>query len=586
MPGALIEQIRETASQHPNAPAFTFIGGRRESYTFDEVLARADDLAALFGALELPDNAPVGILVRSQEDQVLHYLALLCAGLVPAILTPPNPKLNRSYYVETMARVLGRAHFSAVVTDVDGLEIPSSLVLRPHELERASGQRAGAPETRKLVAAFLQFSSGTTGIKRGVLVTDDCALAQVRAYGDAIGLESNDTIVSWLPLYHDMGFMACLNMPLAWGVHTVMMDPFDWVSNPSIFLHAASDHSATLAWNPNFAYAFMAQRVRDRDLDGVDLSCLRGLVNCSEPVTHASQELFTDRFQSYGLSDNVFWGCYAMAETTFALTHGSNIELDAVGPASASLGANPQVSVGRPLPGVEMRIASDNGTVLADRQLGEIQVRTPFTFSGYFNDPDSTAEAFIQGWYRTGDLGYRVGRELYVMDRRKDVIIISGVNVFPRDVEETVSSVDGVIPGRVSAFSEFDEQLQTRRVVVLFESAIDDPAHERAIIIEARQKILASFQIANFEVHRVAPGWLVKSSAGKISRGRNRLKWSREHGREIENGSKPPIGDDGPLAPHRIISTAEPGDVDEADGSTRSRHRRWLGSAKVDDASV
>jgi acyl-CoA synthetase (AMP-forming)/AMP-acid ligase II len=529
VPGALFEHIRRSAARNADAPALTFIGGRRDPYTFAEVLEKAEELAERFGALELPDDAPVGILLRTQEDQVLHYLGLLCAGIVPAILTPPNPKLDRAYYVETMVRVLARSHFAAIVTDVDGLEVPS-LALQPHDLQPAEGQRPCGAKGPKLVAAFLQFSSGTTGIKRGVPVTDECVVAQVRTYGDAIGLEANDTIVSWLPLYHDMGFITCLNMPLVWGVHTVMMDPIHWVSNPSLFLREASNHSATLAWNPNFAYAFMAHRIRDRDLDGVDLSSLRGLVNCSEPVTHASQELFSKRFRSHGLRDDVFWGCYAMAETTFAVTHGKDADLDAVGPAGASVGAT-RVSVGTPLPNVELRIVSDDGTTLPDRRLGEIQVRTPFTFSGYFNDPESTDEAFVDGWYRTGDVGYRVGDALYVMDRRKDVMIVGGVNIFPRDIEETVSSLPGVISGRVAAFAEFDLRLQTERAVVLCESDLDDPVREQALVIEARQKLLAAFQIASFEVHVVPPGWLVKSSAGKISRTQNRMKWLGEQGR-------------------------------------------------------
>ena len=523
----LLDAFRDVALEQPNALAFTFIGGRHEPYSYEELFTSADELAGRLGLLELSADAPVALLLRKQEDQVLHYLAALMAGLVPAILTPPNAKLNRDYYVETMTGVLARSHFAAVVTDVAELELQEA-TLRPYDLEPINHVRPGVVDGPRLDAALLQFSSGTTGIKRGVLVTHEAALAQLNTYGDAIGLSRADVIVSWLPLYHDMGFIACLNMPLAYGVHTVMIDPMAWVTRPSLLLTAASEHRATLAWNPNFAYAFMAERASDRDLQDVELSSLRGLVNCSEPVTYESQRKFSERFALYGLRENVFWGCYAMAETTFALTHGSSVDIgyvDAVGAERTPPRHQPHVSVGHPLPFVALRVVSAEGRELSDRQLGELHVRSPFTFTGYYNDDEATEAAFVDAWYRTGDVGYRVGDAFYVMDRKKDVMIVGGVNVFPRDIEELVSGVDGVIAGRVCAFSDFDPRVQTERITVLFESVLEEAAVRDRLVVDVRQRILAAFQVANFEVHAVTPGWLVKSSAGKVSRPMNRSKW-------------------------------------------------------------
>jgi acyl-CoA synthetase (AMP-forming)/AMP-acid ligase II len=503
----------------------TFVGGREDVYTFEELLSTADALADGLSDLGLSARAPVGILARSQEDQVLHFLGALAAGYVPVILTPPNQKLNRAYYLHTMESLLRTANLHAIVTDLETLSVPCPTV-RTRSLEPVGAGASHLPRGDGPDAAFLQFSSGTTGIKKGVLVTDTAALAQVQTYGSAIRLTDSDVIVSWLPLYHDMGFIACFVMPMVWGVHTVMIDPIDWVTRPSSFVRLVSNHRATLAWNPNFAYAFMAQRVADSDLHQADMSSLRGLVNCSEPVTQSSQTLFAERFTRWGLPDPVFWGCYAMAETTFALTHGEPGDpgyLDSRGPRNAEL-SSPQVSVGRTLPGVELRVAASDGSQLSDGELGEILVRSPFNFSGYFNDPDATAEAFVDGWYRTGDLGYVINGAYYILDRLKDVMIVSGVNVVPRDIEALVSSVGGVIPGRVAAFSSFDERVQTERIVVVFESGTDDKPLDQ-LVLEVRQRVLASFQIANFEAHVVPPGWLVKSSAGKIARRANHEKW-------------------------------------------------------------
>jgi acyl-CoA synthetase (AMP-forming)/AMP-acid ligase II len=329
-----------------------------------------------------------------------------------------------------------------------------------------------------------------------------------------------------------MGFIACLNMPLYFGVHTIVLDPIDWVTRPASLLEATARYDATLSWNPNFAYAFMAQRVRDADLHDVDLSTLRGLVNCSEPVTHASQQQFLDRFAPFGLRDNVFVGCYAMAETTFALTHGVPSDpstLDEVGPVGGarSRDADPYVSVGRPIPGVTIEVMDDDGRARPDREIGELWVQSPFNFTSYYQDPDATKAAFVGDWYRTGDLGYRVGNAFFVTGRQKDVMIVGGVNVFPTDLEELVGRVDGVVPGRAVAFSDFDTGVQTERITILAESDRSGEA-ARQTVLELRRWVQASFELASFEVYLVPPGWLVKSTSGKIARSANRDKWKRE----------------------------------------------------------
>lgn len=531
-----------TADRKADAPAMTFLKGKDDAvvtYTYEELYRRAEGIGARLRSRGVTRAAPLGLLLQSQEDQVLHYLGALSAGAIPAVLTPPNRKLNLEYYRQTMDAVLRRCAFDAVVTDVDGIRLAAA-GLAPYSLEELPGDSDLArvsPPSEPLDGSFLQFSSGTTGIKRGVLVTDAAVKAQLITYAAALGLDEADCILSWLPLYHDMGFIACLNMPLAFGVHTVMLEPIHWVTKPAAYLRAVSRFGATLSWHPNFAYQFMAERVADSELEGVDLSSLRGLVNCSEPVTHESQQAFLERFAPLGLSPDVFKGCYAMAETTFALTHGEPYGpgyLDAEGPLDGTRAPGPAgyVSVGRPLPGVELRVvAPDTLEPLPDRRVGEIWVRSPFNFSGYFNDPEATREAFVEGWYRTGDLGYRAGEDYYVAGRKKDVLIVGGVNVFPQDIEELVSRVDGVHPGRVSAFSSFDPRVQTERVVILAESDESGEADERAAVrlVQAiRQRVLAAFQIANFDVRLVPSGWLIKSTAGKMARSANREKWLAE----------------------------------------------------------
>lgn len=543
----LLRHLRAVAERHADAPAMTFLRSDRPpaAYTYGQLFARAEEIAGRLAGLDVIRTGPLGLLLSTQEDQVLHYLAALAAGAVPAVLTPPNRKLDRRYYLDTMSAVLDRSQFAAVVSDVDGLQLQRP-TLSPHTLARRTPAPSTTPDPAGVRSVrpgvpFLQFSSGTTGFKRGVVVRDEAVLSQLQVYGRALRLRPDDRIVSWLPLYHDMGFIACLNLPLAHGLATVMLDPIDWVTEPARWLHLATRHRATLAWNPNFAYAFMADRVPDAALEGVDLSSLRRLVNCSEPVTLDAQRRFSDRFRPVGLPASVFTGCYAMAETTFALTHGEPDApgtVDPVGPEGAAVpGGSAHVSVGRPLPGVELRVVDDRGRPLPDRRIGELWVRSPFTCDGYHNDVVATTAAFTDGWYRTGDLGYRVEDRYHVVGRKKDVLVVGGSNVFPQDIEELVSQVPGVLPGRVAAFSTPDERLQTERIVVLAESSAAD---DRTIVVEARRRLLAALQIGNFTVQLVPPGWLVKSSSGKMARAQSRRRWEALGGR-VPRSPAPPV---------------------------------------------
>ena len=533
-PGTLYRMLEARAQQRSDELAFTFIRSRSSprSYTYGELFESAEEIAERIADRGLTTRVgPLGILLGTQEAQTLHFLAALRAGAVPAILTPPNPKLNRDYYLRTMSVVLRRTRLSGLISDLDGFDAPTSR-FQPHDLTPCGPNEPVLHDSEGPLppeASFLQFSSGTTGIKRGVLVTDDAVIAQLETYADALAVTRDDVIASWLPLYHDMGFIACLNMPLFAGLHTVVLDPIEWVTAPVSLLQAMSDFHATLSWNPNFAYAFMAQRVGVVDAEHLDLSSVRGFINCSEPVTHASQQQFLDRFRGHGLRDDVFLGCYAMAETTFALTHGEPTmtgATDPIGPVGVARrpGSDPYVSVGQALPGVELQVVNDEDDALPDRKIGEIWVRSPFNFAGYFGEREASEGAFHDDWYRTGDLGYRVGDSWYITGRKKDVLIIGGVNVFPSDLEELASNVDGIVSGRVAAFTSFDGRMQTDRLTILAESDLDGTDAHRTIL-EVRQRVLAGFQIANFEVHLVPPGWLVKSSSGKMARLASRDKW-------------------------------------------------------------
>lgn len=531
----LLEAFHAAIECNPADTAFTFLDSdlNARTFSYQQLWDAASAVAERLKQLDFEEKTPVGILLQSQEIQVIHYLGILSAGLIPAILTPSNRKLRPEIFEETIKCLVESCRFSAIITDIYNLNVDATL-LEPGTLtvlHRSHRRTDPIGQT-----AILQFTSGTTGVKRGVRISNEAILRSMHVYADAIGLGRSDKILSWLPLYHDMGFIACLNMPLACGVECIMINPLDWVADPGLFVKAASQYRATLSWNPNFAYAFMADRIDNDQLGDIDLSSLRGLVNCAEPVTIESQQRFKTRFAAYGLQNNVFRGCYAMAEATFALTDGQEADLnylDPLGPTGSDLFVRlPQISVGRALPDIELAIVGDDNRHMAEREIGELRIRSPLLFSGYYNNPESTAAAMHEGWYKTGDLGYRVGSEYYVCSRKKDLLILNGVNIFPQDVEESVSSVDGVIAGRVVAFSQFSEQFQSEILIVLVESGVS-ATETSAVTIRVRQAILAMFQVASFNVHVVPPMWLVKSSSGKIARQANKTKWFAEQPKRV-----------------------------------------------------
>jgi acyl-CoA synthetase (AMP-forming)/AMP-acid ligase II len=350
---------------------------------------------------------------------------------------------------------------------------------------------------------LLQHSSGTTGLQKGVALSHAAVLSQVESYARAIRLTAADVVVSWLPLYHDMGLIAGFILPILSRIPLVLMSPFDWVRAPYRLFQAVSSYHGTLTWLPNFAYNFCAQKVRDRDLAGVDLSSWRAVINCSEPIHASSHRQFIERFAPFGLHPQAIAASYAIAENVFAVTQGgigAPLAVDTVNlrkfmtegvaePSSPGEGALPLVSSGRAIDGTHVRVIDPKGIDLPDRVIGEIAIRSNCMLTGYYNRPDLTQRAFLDGWYRTGDLGYLVAGELFVTGRMKDLIIVGGKNIYPQDLERLAGDVPGVHPGRVVAFGVYSEAAGTEEVVLLAEADIDEPHRRGSIADQIRSRV-------------------------------------------------------------------------------------------------
>ncbi|MFN2134407.1 MAG: AMP-binding protein, partial [Candidatus Promineifilaceae bacterium] len=398
-----------------------------------------------------------------------------------------------------------------------------------------------APDPQHI--ALLQHSSGTTGLQKGVALAHEAVLNQLAAYSEAIALSGKDVVVSWLPLYHDMGLIAGFLLPLFQGVPLVLMSPFDWVRHPALLLSAIDAHGGTLTWLPNFAYNHLARRVRERDSEGLSLAGMRLFINCSEPVRQDSHDLFLSRFAPLGARPEQLAVSYAMAENTFAVTQtrpgqmprqdvvdrqALEEELVARPVAKGDTGALVQVSCGAPVAHTAVRVLDGSGNDLPERSVGEIAIRSNCMLSGYYRRPD--LQPFQDGWYRTGDRGYLSAGELFVIGRSKDLIINAGKNVYPQDIEAIVNGVPGVHAGRAVAFGVPDAREGTELIAVVAEVRSADPAERKEIGKLIRQEVARQSMVTVSYVYLVGDKWLIKTSSGKIARAANRDKWRKERG--------------------------------------------------------
>ncbi len=553
-PLTLLHAARELAARQGDRTALTLISP--DGSQTISTRAFFDQAARSARALEDAGVRPQDLVVLALQHgpEVLYaFWGAMLLGAIPSIFPFLTPKLDAERYYASVRDLVALSEVRAVVTygemlpalraRLDGIPTLAAILdVDDLDASRAPGRYFERAPSRPEDTAFLQHSSGSTGLQKGVMLSHGAVLSQIAAYSAAIRLTPDDVIVSWLPLYHDMGLIAGFILPVVQGVPLVLMSPFHWVRDPQILLHAIQEHRGTLCWLPNFAYNFLATRVRRSALDGLDLSSLRAVINCSEPVRDDSHRAFLDRYRAFGLSERALQTCYAMAENTFAVTQ-SDLDrpprLDRIDraalleqhralPASEDAPAVTMVSCGAPIPNTEIRVVDAQRRDVAERQVGEIALRSTCMLTGYYRRPDATAEALADGWYFTGDLGYLADGELYITGRKKDLIIVGGKNIYPQDIEHAINDVPGVHPGRAVAFGVFNDSLGTEDIAVVCEVETDDPAARDAITREIRARIATTTDTMARYVHLVEPMWLLKTSSGKIARGANRDKFLAE----------------------------------------------------------
>ncbi len=519
------------------------------SVSYGELVQRAKVLAGHLQSIGVQSGEVVIVILQPGVDLLCAFVAPLLIGAIPSIFPWPTDKLGAEYYRGSVRALVEVSAASAIFVYPQLAAELQSLVGSTKTLRgiiTVTADLSGSPLEQIQPAlltdpdriTLLQHSSGSTGLQKGVALSSRALHNQIESYADCLKLDSADVIVSWLPLYHDMGLIASFMLPLIKRVPVVSMSPIDWVRHPASLLIAIERYHGTLCWLPNFAYNFCPQKIPDRLLTGLDLSSMRAFVNCSEPVRAESHAMFLDRFKPLGLKAETLTTSYAMAENTFAVTQSrlnSSPRIDRIDRAAFAQGlAVPSedqsgwqlLSSGQPIAGTEIRIVDANRRDLADRHIGEIALHSDCMLSGYYHRPDLTAQAIQDGWYFTGDLGYQADGELWVTGRQKDLIIVGGKNIYPQDLEAIADQVPGVHAGRTVAFGLFNAQTGTEEVVIIAE--VDRLEAAREIQAAIRDRVAHESDTTVKIVKCVDRQWLIKTSSGKVARSACKTKFMHE----------------------------------------------------------
>jgi 1-acyl-sn-glycerol-3-phosphate acyltransferase len=519
--------------------------GSEQTITYGRLWGRAAALAAGLGERGLEAGERVALMLRTEAAFFEAFFGVLLAGGVPVPIYPPFRPDQIEEYARRQTGILRNAEARWLVTFPDALRVAALLRPRVPSLEAVVTAHAlavehpPAPSARPAAsdAALIQYTSGSTGEPKGVLLTHANLLANITAIGTAIEIRPDDVGVSWLPLYHDMGLIGTWLTALYFGVPVAILSPLAFLTRPARWLWALHAHRATMSPAPNFAFELCVRRIADRDLEGLDLSAWRLAFNGAEPVSPETIERFTRRFAAYGFRAEAMCPVYGLAESSVALTVppiGRGPRIDRIDrerfqarrealPAAAG-DPNPLrfVGCGRPLAGHEVRVVDASRRPLPERLEGRIEFRGPSVTAGYFRRPDATRAVLHDGWMDSGDLGYLADGELFVTGRQKDMIIKAGRNLYPQEVEEVVGDLPNIRKGCVAAFAVPDPEAGTERLVIVAETRAELATHEAALRANVVDRVAATLGVPPDVVVIAPPGAVLKTSSGKIRRGATR----------------------------------------------------------------
>lgn len=458
--------------------------------TYEEIINESQKIGNNIAGLTTEGDVVV-IAKNTSFEQITAFLGCILYKRIPLFVQPNTGKVPTEILkskLQHIADLVSPTLCFAEATDLDIFQsyFPTFSIIHDTKIN------IELPSVNRNDIAFIQLSSGTTAIPKVISVTHQQLIEHCDEYGTFIGLNSDDYISSWLPLYHDMGLIACFLMPFIKGIGFTHIDPFKWLSNPNLFYEDITKNKTTLVWLPNFAFAKLSNDTQVPET--TNLSSIRQLISCAEPVSVNNVDDFYRNFTKFGLNGSAIRVCYALAENIFAVTQSTNVQYN----------ENGYVSCGKLIPGSSIMIY--DGQDVTGEGIGSVCIKSAY----------QPVKSDILGYYNTGDIGFIANEELYIIGRESDKIVSYGVNYFPYEFEEAVSCVAGIIPGRVVCFGVYNDSIGTQEIYLAAETnnATDKL---RLTVYKAVNNIVK-------KVILVPHGYLLKTSSGKICRKSSRDK--------------------------------------------------------------
>lgn len=540
----LIEILDWHVARHPEQIHITLYDEEEhtEDITYRMLQEEAKALAAGLKQLGLGSGEKIAIMLPTGRGFFAAFYGVLYAGCVPVPLYPPGRPSQIEDHMRRIANIIANAQASILITVEQAKPLGHILRAQCESLRMVTtvadlsipGTHPPSPRLEPQSIALLQYTSGSTGSPKGVVLTHANLLANLRAMTLVSGITAADTFVSWLPLYHDMGLIAACMGSLYVGFRLVLRSPLSFLARPACWLWTISRHCATVSAAPNFAYELCANKLDDRELEGLDLSCWRLAYNGAEPISVNTIDHFVARFARYGFRRATMTPVYGLAESSVglafppaergplidhidrnALTH-SGIARPVQADDRSALHI---ISCGFPLPGHQIRIVDIDGQVLPERMQGRVQFCGPSaTSSGYFCNPEATAHLFDGPWLNSGDMGYIAAGELYLTGREKDIIIRGGHNIYPQELEEAVSKVRGIHKGGVAIFPTSNTHAGTERLIILAETRESSASERERIVTEINNLTIELVGMPADDIMLVPPRTVLKTSSGKVRR--------------------------------------------------------------------
>jgi len=516
---------------------FVDAAGRDEFFPYSAVARRARSAAGALQAAGVKPGDRVGVVLPTSIQFFDSFLGIQLAGGIPAALYPPIRLGKLDEYFARIRRMLTKIGARFLITDSRVRRLLGQAVDGVSSIENvidAGTLESGAPGKIAAVdpdsPAFLQFSSGSTVEPKAVMVSHTNLVENLMMMLSSLGEYSEEDFltggVCWLPLYHDMGLLGCLYLGLFSPGTVTYIGPETFIARPALWLKTISRYKAVISPAPHFAYGLCLKKVKDAEMQGVDLSSWRYALNGAEPIDVPTMEAFCDRFAQWGFRREALSPVYGLAEAGLGVSFSetgraplvTEFDRDALSRHKHAVpGKGRQLpSVGKPLPGLALKIR-DGKTDLPEGQVGRICVKGPSITKGYYGDPELTASMIHDGWLDTGDLGFLHDGELYITGRAKDLIIIRGRNYAPHEVEELLLNLDGLRTGCTVAAGTMVEGAGEELIVLAEKDLMSDrPTDE--IVAEIQSRILSGLSLSPYDVVILPPGTLPRTSSGKLRR--------------------------------------------------------------------